>query len=242
MSDPAELLRDFVNTYDVEDDADKLASPAELASWLHARGLIAADDRATEDDLAAAVLLREGLRAALRRNHHRAAAARGRPEPAPAPADGPAPLSTATLAARLLPPHGPLPGDPPASPAPSPAEICTGTRRRARPPGAPANDLNALLASLPLRVTLDGPTPAVTPVAGGVRGGLARLAAAVIDAHAAGVWPRLKVCVEDTCQWAFIDSSKNRSRSWCSMKVCGNRTKTRAYRARHRGTALARRA
>ena len=68
---------------------------------------------------------------------------------------------------------------------------------------------------------------------------LGLLAAAVIDAHAAGTWPRLKVCVEDTCQWAFIDSSKNRSRSWCSMRICGNRTKTRAYRARNRAAGAA---
>jgi predicted RNA-binding Zn ribbon-like protein len=64
--------------------------------------------------------------------------------------------------------------------------------------------------------------------------GLARLAAAIMDAVAAGTWPRLKVCQEGTCRWAFLDTSKNRSRSWCSMRTCGNRTKTRAYRARNR--------
>ncbi len=42
------------------------------------------------------------------------------------------------------------------------------------------------------------------------------------------------VCSSDTCQWAFYDRSKNRSGRWCSMQVCGNRTKTRAYRARQR--------
>ncbi|MGW2158652.1 CGNR zinc finger domain-containing protein [Nonomuraea sp. NPDC001699] len=39
-----------------------------------------------------------------------------------------------------------------------------------------------------------------------------------------------------TCQRAFIDTSGNRSRSWCSMRVCADRTKTRAYRARKRGS------
>jgi predicted RNA-binding Zn ribbon-like protein len=68
--------------------------------------------------------------------------------------------------------------------------------------------------------------------------GLGLLASAVLGAHADGTWPRLKVCSEDTCQWAFIDSSKNRSRSWCSMRVCGNRTKTRAYRARRQQEAV----
>jgi len=36
------------------------------------------------------------------------------------------------------------------------------------------------------------------------------------------------------CQWAFYDRSKNRSGRWCSMRTCGNRTKTRAYRTRRR--------
>ncbi|NUS05253.1 MAG: CGNR zinc finger domain-containing protein [Nonomuraea sp.] len=52
----------------------------------------------------------------------------------------------------------------------------------------------------------------------------------------AALWDRLKVCAEGMCQRAFIDSSRNRSRSWCSMRVCGNRTETRAYRARKRGS------
>lgn len=46
------------------------------------------------------------------------------------------------------------------------------------------------------------------------------------------VWPRLKACTDPTCQWAFYDSSRNRSRTWCSMDVCGNREKTKRYRRR----------
>ena len=52
--------------------------------------------------------------------------------------------------------------------------------------------------------------------------------AAMLD----GTWPRLKVC--RNCQWSFWDKSKNRSGSWCSMQLCGNRLKTRAYRSRRR--------
>jgi predicted RNA-binding Zn ribbon-like protein len=69
-------------------------------------------------------------------------------------------------------------------------------------------------------------------VEGGVRGGLALLAAAVVASTADRSWERLKICAEDSCQWAFLDSSKNRSKHWCSMQECGNRSKTRAYRAR----------
>ena len=43
---------------------------------------------------------------------------------------------------------------------------------------------------------------------------------------------RVKICPADDCRWAFYDTSRNRSRQWCSMEVCGNRAKARAHRAR----------
>jgi predicted RNA-binding Zn ribbon-like protein len=45
-----------------------------------------------------------------------------------------------------------------------------------------------------------------------------------------GSWGRLKAC--RNCRWCFYDYSPNRSATWCSMQICGNRTKTRAYRRR----------
>jgi predicted RNA-binding Zn ribbon-like protein len=45
-------------------------------------------------------------------------------------------------------------------------------------------------------------------------------------------WPRVKACTDEGCQWAFYDTTRNRSRTWCSMDVCGNRQKTRRYRQR----------
>jgi predicted RNA-binding Zn ribbon-like protein len=70
------------------------------------------------------------------------------------------------------------------------------------------------------------------PANEGVPALFARLLAAVADSQCAGTWDRLKACAADDCQWAFYDSSRNHSRTWCSMEVCGNRAKTRAYRAR----------
>jgi len=70
------------------------------------------------------------------------------------------------------------------------------------------------------------------PARAGVPALFARLLAAVADSQCAGSWDRLKACAADDCQWAFYDTSRNRSRTWCSMEVCGNRAKTRAYRAR----------
>ncbi|MEJ3659184.1 CGNR zinc finger domain-containing protein [Actinomycetes bacterium KLBMP 9759] len=98
---------------------------------------------------------------------------------------------------------------------------------------SPVADLD-VAARLPLQLAFDGTRPRLVPAGGGVRGGLARLLVAVADAQADGTWGRLKVCVADECQWAFYDTSKNRSRHWCSMGVCGNRQKTRTYRARRR--------
>jgi predicted RNA-binding Zn ribbon-like protein len=42
-------------------------------------------------------------------------------------------------------------------------------------------------------------------------------------------------CGEPTCRWLFLDSSKNHSRRWCSMKLCGNRAKVRRFRVRQDG-------
>ena len=45
---------------------------------------------------------------------------------------------------------------------------------------------------------------------------------------------RLKIC--PNCEWLFLDRSKNRSRTWCDMAVCGNRAKARLhYRKKRRG-------
>jgi len=61
---------------------------------------------------------------------------------------------------------------------------------------------------------------------------IAQMIGIVLQAQIDGTWPRLKVCAADDCRWAFFDSSKNRKGHWCSMEVCGNREKNRAYRAR----------
>jgi predicted RNA-binding Zn ribbon-like protein len=52
----------------------------------------------------------------------------------------------------------------------------------------------------------------------------------VAEAMLDGSWERLKAC--PNCNWCFYDYSPNRSASWCSMKICGNRKKTREYRRR----------
>jgi predicted RNA-binding Zn ribbon-like protein len=57
----------------------------------------------------------------------------------------------------------------------------------------------------------------------------------VLSAMLDGTWTRLKGC--PNCHWCFYDYSPNRSATWCSMQLCGNRTKTRRYRRRERRRA-----
>jgi predicted RNA-binding Zn ribbon-like protein len=66
----------------------------------------------------------------------------------------------------------------------------------------------------------------------GVAGALAEILRRVHEAQAGGVWRRLKACPGPHCGWLFYDASRNASSRWCSMSICGNRTKTAAYRRR----------
>jgi predicted RNA-binding Zn ribbon-like protein len=55
----------------------------------------------------------------------------------------------------------------------------------------------------------------------------------------------VRKCAAADCAWVFMDQSKNRSRRWCDMRVCGNRAKVRRhYRkgrtGRNRGLAASR--
>lgn len=43
---------------------------------------------------------------------------------------------------------------------------------------------------------------------------------------------RMKICAK--CGWLFLDRSKNRSRMWCDMAVCGNRVKASRHYQRKR--------
>ncbi len=77
--------------------------------------------------------------------------------------------------------------------------------------------------------------------ADGVDGVLGGLLAIVAGAMGDGTWSRLKVCPAEDCQYAFYDTSRNRSGVWCDMGVCGNRAKVRSYREREGAAARGRR-
>jgi predicted RNA-binding Zn ribbon-like protein len=173
----SELLISFVNTLDVDEATDALATPEAARGWLRDSSAVAGDPRLDAASHRRLVELREALRALLRANNGGEAAA-----------EELKPLRrTASEAGRLQ------------------ANVGTGGSVRIEPAGegAAAFESTLLLA-------------------------IARL-------QELGAWERLKICPADDCQWAFVDTSRNRSRHWCSMEVCGNRSKTRRYRSRRSG-------
>jgi predicted RNA-binding Zn ribbon-like protein len=65
-----ELVIDYVNTLDVDQDSDSIDTPASLATWLAARGLLAGRaPRVSQEQYAAALRLREALRALMLANN-----------------------------------------------------------------------------------------------------------------------------------------------------------------------------
>jgi|ERR1700687_4672809 len=46
--------------------------------------------------------------------------------------------------------------------------------------------------------------------------------------------PRVRECGSATCEWLFVDRSRNHSRRWCDMNACGNTAKVRRFRQRQR--------
>jgi predicted RNA-binding Zn ribbon-like protein len=84
-------------------------------------------------------------------------------------------------------------------------------------------------------VVVQGPGKlALEPAGAGAERGIAIMLALIHDAVAAGTWQRLRACRKSTCKLAYYDRSKNGSRAWCSMAVCGNREKAQRRRSRER--------
>jgi predicted RNA-binding Zn ribbon-like protein len=167
-----DLLVDFVNTRDVEDETDAIADPGQLRDWIAERTgeLLPELDEA---DLRRVRALRESLRALLLANNGVEAQRRD---------------------------LEPL------------REAAERSRYRL------AFEAEGQLALAPARADLSGFESHLL------------LALEHLQCHE--VWPRLKACTDEGCHWAFYDSTRNRSRTWCSMDVCGNREKTRRYRQR----------
>ncbi len=74
---------------------------------------------------------------------------------------------------------------------------------------------------------------------GGLDWLLAAVARSAAEIVAEGTAARLRVCANPGCGLFFYDESRTRRRRWCSMAVCGNRSKVAAFARKH---ASARRA
>jgi predicted RNA-binding Zn ribbon-like protein len=167
------LVRAFVNTLDVEDEVDELATAAECGAWLAERGLLAGDT-IDEGGRQRVVAVREAIRELLLANN-----------------DGHTPDAEAVATLRQAAGQAPL-----------------------------AVDVDA-----------DGAVQ-LSPLATGADAAIGRLLAITYKAVASGEWSKLKACRNDRCRWAFYDHSRNHSGHWCSMAVCGNRSKVQGYRER----------
>jgi predicted RNA-binding Zn ribbon-like protein len=169
-----DLVRDFVNTVDLETGVDRISTPEELADWYSEEGLV--DDLVdlSNAEHREAIAVREAVRALLLANNG---------------------LESDTSAA-----------------------------------GATLEDAGRKTR---VGIRFDGGKPVLAPEGSGASAALGRIVAAVAELATTPEWPRLKACRDDHCRVAFYDKSRNRSRAWCSMEVCGNREKARTFRAKH---------
>ena len=65
------------------------------------------------------------------------------------------------------------------------------------------------------------------------------IAKSAVDLLVSGDLARVRECAADNCGWLFMDRSRNQSRRWCDMKICGNREKVRRHRRAAGGTQAA---
>ena len=89
------------------------------------------------------------------------------------------------------------------------------------------------LSRIPLRVTMSG-SDALAIDGTDAAAALALIATRYASAATGRRWTRVKMCRGERCGFVFWDDSRNASRRWCDMGVCGSRHKMRAYRARRR--------
>jgi predicted RNA-binding Zn ribbon-like protein len=110
-------------------------------------------------------------------------------------------------------------------------------------PGERHNDknvvrtLNKTIRLLPLVVEAQADGGLLLRAAhGDALAGLSTVVAELYAGSIRGTLDRLKMCAAEECRRVFFDRSKPMTRRWCMSTLCGNRTKTRTYRERHRST------
>lgn len=95
--------------------------------------------------------------------------------------------------------------------------------------------MNDVAQSASLGLSLDPDRLVLAPRGTGMLGpGLGMILTIAAQAMVDGRWLRLKACPGEHCGWMFYDHSRNNSGRWCSMAVCGGRTKARTHYRRQR--------
>ena len=107
------------------------------------------------------------------------------------------------------------------------------------PDGAAASALDAAVAAIPVRLSYrPGRDHGVPPLDAAQPLDRLRLALAAAALDAAGLdRSRIRRCESERCALVYFDTTKNRSRRWCDMAVCGNRAKARAHYQRSRASS-----
>lgn len=113
--------------------------------------------------------------------------------------------------------------------------VLAGEEEPLSPGDADTIDRAALAAGLHPHFHSEG-DPTLEPRDGGVSSAFGRIVAIAFVASFDGTFGHLKLCAADDCRAVFYDRSKNHSGRWCSMEVCGNRAKVRAWRERQKAT------
>ncbi|HXI01628.1 MAG TPA: ABATE domain-containing protein [Candidatus Saccharimonadales bacterium] len=104
-----------------------------------------------------------------------------------------------------------------------------------RPPRAEALDrLNTALPGALGALRLEqGERPAYVWSWSGARSALDGILPPIVESAAdlmtSDRLDRVRECEAERCGWLFLDTSRNRTRRWCDMKVCGNRAKARRH-------------
>ncbi len=65
------------------------------------------------------------------------------------------------------------------------------------------------------------------------------IARSAADLLTSGELRAVRQCGGRACGWLFIDTSRNRTRRWCDMRICGNRAKARRHHQRLRAAGAA---
>ncbi|AOS63297.1 CGNR zinc finger domain-containing protein [Actinoalloteichus hymeniacidonis] len=216
MAEPSRralLVKEFANTLDVEAGTDRADSREGLAGWLIEMGLAAAGSiDVCESELRDFLVLRAGVRELLD--------AAGDPDPTLVAASDevtrrlPMFVSLSSMLRPVV-----VEGEP----APEDAAL------DAVPAVDPATDLPR-----DFFFGVEAETLTADPTETAARRAMSAIAGAVATIRITGEIGRLTRCAALSCAMVFFDASKNHSRRWCSMRVCGNRAKARAYAARRR--------